>query len=245
MREGTYHVMLWIVHPLHLNSLIVVDGKISQARLQPVADEHPLGARCEVLRQYYHANVCLSLLFLPTPPLPTQENGEEDDDEGSSFGQGKSKKETRPNLSVAQIIVTCATPMVEDAEKKFLDSDEPPAAAAASADENGENDLPEADQKPYEATKVNEKEKQVELKEQCEDDDGFGGNQFEANFEANFEDAFASQTIEQIEASSSSDKKDSPSADLPKQVVGGRASIPEELDSHQLARLQNLKESNA
>lgn len=31
----------------------------------------------------------------------------------------------------------------------------------------------------------------------------------------------------------------------PKQVVGGRASIPEELDSHQLERLQNLKESNA
>lgn len=136
--------------------------------------------------------------------------------------------------------------MVEDAEKKFLDSDEPPPAAT-STDENGENDLPEADQKPYEATKGNEKEKRVELKEQCEDDDGFGGNQFEANFdanfEANFEDAFASQTIEQIEASSS-DKKDSPS-DLPKQVIGGRASIPEELDSHQLARLQNLKESNA
>lgn len=182
-----------------------------------------------------------------------KENGEEDeDDEGGGFGQGKSKKETQPNLSVAQIIVTCATPMVEDAEKRFIE----PEASSTSAEENGggENDLPEADQKPYQASKseINEKEKQVELKEQCEDDDGFGGggNQFEANFdanfEANFEDAFASQTIEQIEASSSSkaDQKDSPTG-IPKQVVGGRASIPEELDSQQLARLQNLKESNA
>lgn len=33
--------------------------------------------------------------------------------------------------------------------------------------------------------------------------------------------------------------------DEPKQVVGGRASIPDELEPHQLARLQDLKESNA
>lgn len=181
--------------------------------------------------------------------LHLKENGEEDDDEGSSFGQGKSQRETQPNLSVAQIIVTCATPMVEDAEKKFLDNDEP----STSTEDNvgGENDLPEADQKPYEAaakSEDNEKEKQVELKEQCDDDDGFGGNHFEANFEANFEDAFASQTVEEINATAESsvepEKKESPT-DLPKQVVGGRASIPEELDSQQLARLQNLKESNA
>lgn len=31
----------------------------------------------------------------------------------------------------------------------------------------------------------------------------------------------------------------------PKQIVGGRASIPEELEPHQLARLKDLKESNA
>lgn len=30
-----------------------------------------------------------------------------------------------------------------------------------------------------------------------------------------------------------------------KQIVGGRASIPEELEPHQLARLKDLKESNA
>lgn len=210
---------------------------------------------------FIFTNVCLSLfslslsLFPNLPPFPAclqsmKENGDDDDDEGSNFGQGKSNKETLPNLKIAHVItVTCATPMVEEAEKKFPEME----TSSTSAEENGggENDLPEADQKPYEASKaeINEKEKQVELKEQCEDDDGFGGNQFdtnfEAHFEANFEDAFASQTIEQINAeASSSDKKDSPS-EMPKQVVGGRASIPEELDSHQLARLQNLKESNA
>lgn len=37
-----------------------------------------------------------------------------------------------------------------------------------------------------------------------------------------------------------------PSVDIePKQLVGGRASIPDELEPHQLARLQDLKESNA
>jgi hypothetical protein len=132
--------------------------------------------------------------------------------------QGKSQKETQPNLSVAQIIVTCATPMVEE-EKKF----------------------------PEVGEEQSEKEKQVEMKEQCEDD-GFGGDNFEtnfeANFEANFEDAFASQTVEEISEASKEKKEDSP-GEVPKQVVGGRASIPEELDSHQLARLQSLKESNA
>jgi hypothetical protein len=168
-----------------------------------------------------------------------QENGEDDDEESDFRSEGKSEKETRFDLSVAQIIVTCATPMVEDAEKKFPEMEEPTTSA--------ENDLPEADQKPYKASKKepSEKEKQVEVKEQCEEDDGFGGNQFEANFEANFdanfEDAFASQTAEQIEAASA----EGASSEMPKQVVGGRASIPEELDSHQLARLQNLKESNA
>lgn len=71
-------------------------------------------------------------------------------------------------------------------------------------------------------------------------DDGFGAN-FEANFDANFDDAFAG-------GAQSADVNAELSVDdvqTPKQVVGGRASIPEELDSNQLARLQNLKESNA
>lgn len=52
-------------------------------------------------------------------------------------------------------------------------------------------------------------------------------NEFEANFEVNFDEAFGEPTPE-----------------LPKQL-GGRASIPDELEPHQLERLRNLKESNA
>uniref|UniRef100_A0A182JYR8 FCH and double SH3 domains protein 2 n=1 Tax=Anopheles christyi TaxID=43041 RepID=A0A182JYR8_9DIPT len=60
---------------------------------------------------------------------------------------------------------------------------------------------------------------------------------FEANFEANFEASFAANFDDAFGESSP--------PEVPKQVVGGRASIPEELEPHQLARLQNLKESNA
>uniref|UniRef100_A0A182M6T9 FCH and double SH3 domains protein 2 n=1 Tax=Anopheles culicifacies TaxID=139723 RepID=A0A182M6T9_9DIPT len=60
---------------------------------------------------------------------------------------------------------------------------------------------------------------------------------FEANFEANFEAGFAANFDDAFGQSSQ--------PEVPKQVVGGRASIPEELEPHQLARLQNLKESNA
>lgn len=85
---------------------------------------------------------------------------------------------------------------------------------------------------------------------------GFEAN-FEANFDANFDDAFAGAGSGSGgggggggEQSHDLDVNGGPAADeedieAPKQVVGGRASIPEELDSNQLARLQNLKESNA
>lgn len=138
--------------------------------------------------------------------------------------------------------MTCATPQVEEPETKFPD------------ETSEENDLPEADQKPTVSSappkapppvhapdnhKISEKEQKEEVKEQC-DEDGFGadnfGANFEAHFEANFEDAFTPQTP----------VEESPAAEeVPKQVVGGRASIPDELAPHQLARLQNLKESNA
>ncbi|XP_029735173.2 protein nervous wreck isoform X2 [Aedes albopictus] len=65
---------------------------------------------------------------------------------------------------------------------------------------------------------------------------GFESSGFEAAFEANFEAGFAANF---------DDAFGSNQPEIPKQVVGGRASIPEELEPHQLARLQNLKESNA
>ncbi|KRG05569.1 uncharacterized protein Dmoj_GI12624, isoform B [Drosophila mojavensis] len=85
---------------------------------------------------------------------------------------------------------------------------------------------------------------------------------FEANFDANFDDAFAGSGAGAGAGAASGggggggggqstglDMNPEAQAEdvieAPKQVVGGRASIPEELDSNQLARLENLKESNA
>lgn len=75
---------------------------------------------------------------------------------------------------------------------------------------------------------------------------GFEAN-FEANFDANFDDAFANSGGGGGGGPQSIDETihDDVDVETPKQVVGGRASIPEELDSNQLERLQNLKESNA
>lgn len=76
-------------------------------------------------------------------------------------------------------------------------------------------------------------------------------NKFEANFEANFDDAFG-EALGEVKAIDQTNAFDDASFDdafdeeePPKMVVGGRASIPDELAPHQLARLQNLKESNA
>lgn len=84
---------------------------------------------------------------------------------------------------------------------------------------------------------------------------GFEAN-FEANFDANFDDAFATtgaggggggggggEQSHNLDMNCEATAEDV--IEAPKQVVGGRASIPEELDSNQLARLENLKESNA
>jgi hypothetical protein len=177
-----------------------------------------------------------------------EESGEEGGDDSNKadaddFGGGGGGQ--------AQIVVTCPTPMVEEAETSF-----PECEPSTKGDEN---DLPEADQPPPKPKadpfddqgQGSEKEKKVEVKEQCESDQqNFDNNQFEANFEAhfeaNFEDAFGPPPpTEQPKSQSQSEQSDSPSEEIPKQVVGGRASIPDELAPHQLARLQNLKESNA
>lgn len=84
---------------------------------------------------------------------------------------------------------------------------------------------------------------------------------FEANFDANFDDAFAGSGAgagagaggggggggggQSTGLDMNPEAQAEDVIEAPKQVVGGRASIPEELDSNQLARLENLKESNA
>ncbi|XP_053956001.1 protein nervous wreck isoform X3 [Anastrepha ludens] len=211
-----------------------------------------------------------------------QEPGMEDDisDDGNSppslpppaLNICSSKEGNSLNLGMAQIIVTAATPMVEDgtdksfppvgesdggsadaATAKTASSDdgkpvkqkkvEPKQLAQIAADENEnhEDDTHSSDQDPDSEVKtLQEAEDPFNEKGSVDAGNGFEAN-FEANFDANFDDAFAG-------GAQSADLNAEPSVDdvqAPKQVVGGRASIPEELDSNQLARLQNLKESNA
>ncbi|XP_053956012.1 protein nervous wreck isoform X7 [Anastrepha ludens] len=115
------------------------------------------------------------------------------------------------------------------------------AQIAADENENHEDDTHSSDQDPDSEVKtLQEAEDPFNEKGSVDAGNGFEAN-FEANFDANFDDAFAG-------GAQSADLNAEPSVDdvqAPKQVVGGRASIPEELDSNQLARLQNLKESNA
>uniref|UniRef100_A0A182FFG9 FCH and double SH3 domains protein 2 n=2 Tax=Anopheles albimanus TaxID=7167 RepID=A0A182FFG9_ANOAL len=236
-------------------------------------------------------------------------------------------------LNFAQIIVTAATPMHEDANKKFVPDEDPAPGAAAAAAGPAESDeqpdeivekqeqekqelsskkksqdgptvehpqqppppppapqkasppkpakpaKPPSPPKPEKPTSLNrtpekpatapkptnvpatkqmagslvkkpertrtEPEQPIEQEAAPIEDpvDPFGAHfeaNFEANFAANFDDAFGGGGGG---GSAGDDSASQP--EIPKQVVGGRASIPEELEPHQLARLQNLKESNA
>ncbi|XP_059217219.1 protein nervous wreck isoform X3 [Stomoxys calcitrans] len=255
------------------------------------------------------------------PPVLIQEQGDEDDIEedgnpppsqpppsfaAPTLGAKVSKdKGNSLNLGMAQIIVTAATPMVEDgSDKSFppieergngqaeeasngkaetaagggddksktkkgdqttrqtdkapvIEGNEAPEAVSVSitltSPTPNPEDLPSSDQEhdssdvqPLEEAEdpFNEKSNAAAPSDSAA---GFEAN-FEANFDANFDDAFANagggggggpQSVDESEQEQAAD------VDAPKQVVGGRASIPEELDSNQLARLQNLKESNA
>ncbi|GAB0090261.1 Protein nervous wreck [Sergentomyia squamirostris] len=152
------------------------------------------------------------------------------DDGGEDFG-----------LNVVHVTVTAATPMAEHPEMTFpavkedVEAEEAEEATAAHEDEKDLPSPPPQEQAPLEREDSPEDLPPPEAPAPAlptPESDPFGdGGQFEANFEAdfsaNFEDAFAGDP------------------EPPKQVVGGRASIPEELAPHQLERLQNLKESNA
>lgn len=176
-------------------------------------------------------------------------------------------EQSSSSLGAVQISVTAATPMVEDAQKSFLsdtiqEEDEesepevqpaPPAkgdrkrtseleqGVAEAVDEILEEARKETSNKqrpnqppplppaPVPASTPPKDDDELPPPPPPEEDNKFDAQfeaNFEAHFEANFDNAFGSEPP-------------------PPQVVGGRASIPEELEPDQLARLQNLKESDA
>lgn len=135
--------------------------------------------------------------------------------------------------------------MVEDADKEFLPSEEresPPEPepevqlphSQMSSDVISDTILeePEDEEEEEEPIRPPPKVPPPPLPSSTseppkQDPNAFEAN-FEAAFEANFDNAFGG-----------------PDSEVPKMLVGGRASIPDELEPQQLARLQNLKESNA
>lgn len=169
------------------------------------------------------------------------------EERGAGSGDGDSKEAGSQGTAKA-----ASTASAQDVE--MLEGDNQPkhkTAAGGEAKQRDmnkiiEEDLPSSDQEqdsseiqPLEEAEdpFNEKASVVEASA------GFEAN-FEANFDANFDDAFAGSEV-QPQTADDATQEDEVDVGAPKQVVGGRASIPEELDSNQLERLQNLKESNA
>lgn len=174
----------------------------------------------------------------------TQESSQDPEESGKDSSNG--------SLGCVQISVTAATPMVEDADKEFLPQEEeeardspPEPEPEVQQPQPTQQQQPQAVTEVYNDTILEESEPDEDdepmksppkmappplppaAKEDTEPDPNAFEANFEAAFEANFDNAFGDDS------------------EVPKQVVGGRASIPDELEPQQLARLQDLKESNA
>lgn len=149
-------------------------------------------------------------------------------------------------LHVVSVTITAATPQIEHAETGFpmppeaesqsgdVSEDQEEAVAESPTSSQSSNSPPISSPPampppPAPPTVIRAKPDIVP------EADAVDPNHFEANFDANFDADF----------DAAFDSPPPPEDNTPKQVVGGRASIPEELDSQQLERLQNLKESNA
>ncbi|XP_021936314.1 F-BAR and double SH3 domains protein 2 isoform X2 [Zootermopsis nevadensis] len=136
-------------------------------------------------------------------------------------------------LGVAQIVITAATPMVEEPEQPFPP---PPSEEEVKASEQTE----EVDQNSVEEPSLSEDVTVAEVAE--EPDDPTDSAPFPiSSSTGSEEDTYTgpstaensqSQPAEQPETSASS-------------TAVGPESIPDELEPHQLAQLQDLKESNA
>lgn len=132
-------------------------------------------------------------------------------------------------MGVVQIEITAATPMVEDVDKSFPPSEDSPCAN--HVDEEGDEE--------EEQVQTGESKKEIEVAEEQATESSplpissSTGSDGETTGPSTAENSI-SQTGAEEEL-----------GEAPKQVIGGRASIPDELEPHQLAQLQDLKESNA
>ncbi|KAJ8736850.1 hypothetical protein PYW07_000121 [Mythimna separata] len=136
-------------------------------------------------------------------------------------------------LGVAQIVITAATPMVEEPEQPF-----PPPESDADAEPNGEAEDPEA---LGEAEREEDDESSLSEQTAVCLRDADDGPADAAPHPA------SSSTASEGESGGASVASGPPTAphSPPGAPRGGRASIPDELEPAQLARLTDLKESNA
>lgn len=173
-------------------------------------------------------------------------------------------------LGVAQIVITAATPMIEDPEQAF--PDEKAEGKETEGEESAEPEEEDANEKPKETP---ERKKQKQKHPRVSQPPPKAPTQPPPKVPDQPPPKVPDQPThhvpdhpppklpdqpppaipEQVPPKASEyqpmdcESPTSPEQDgiqsPPKQVQGGRASIPDELEPHQLARLQDLKESNA
>ncbi|XP_043248241.1 protein nervous wreck isoform X1 [Colletes gigas] len=201
----------------------------------------------------------------------SDESGTKADDEKSKQSQSLNSNQSNDDfgLGVAQIVITAATPM-EDIEHPFPGLEEATDDPVKST-ESSEGDLPssatttdmnESDCK--EATVIMDEKEEQEVTEAAEDieekstvDDlpadsapfpvsSSSGSEADSTSGPSTGDNSQSipsrGTVVEVQETETEDIEIVPEKMM---VVGGRASIPDELQPDQLEKLQNLKESNA
>ncbi|XP_075990744.1 FCH and double SH3 domains nervous wreck isoform X2 [Anticarsia gemmatalis] len=139
-------------------------------------------------------------------------------------------------LGVAQIVITAATPMVEEPEQPFP----PPEPAADAAQEPAQESSQEPTPEPQPEENDDEESSLSEQTAVCLQDSDEGPADSAPHPQS-------SSTASEGESGGASVASGPPTAPQspPAAPRGGRASIPDELEPAQLARLTDLKESNA
>ncbi|XP_074028247.1 FCH and double SH3 domains nervous wreck isoform X6 [Leptinotarsa decemlineata] len=163
------------------------------------------------------------------------------DEDGKEVDQNEeASTDVYDGLCAASIVITAATPMIEEAEHPFP----PPEESAVNHRENAEDNLADDESEIERHKDISEMEDTrvdpiEDLEEPIED------HHVDTPFVVSSSTGSDGETTGPSTAENSVSQAPPPLDSEPKQVVGGRASIPDELEPHQLARLQDLKESNA
>lgn len=174
-----------------------------------------------------------TLPHLPLQVLPQVEvTAQSEVDSDGDKAEPPSLQDDSFGLGVAQIVITAATPMMEEPEQPFPP---PPTEEEVKASEDTE----EADQPSIEEPSLSEDPTVAEVTE--EPDDPTDSAPFPISSSTGSEE-------DTYTGPSTAENSQSQPAEQPKTVASnavGEDSIPDELEPHQLAQLQDLKESNA